>query len=228
MADKLGKGAGQGPQRLIALLAFCCFLAPTISSAQETGERRAPTVASYVVQRGDVLSVLIWGWPAPTEKLEGRFPIESDGRVYLPVIGAVEVAGQTTERVQAELRRRLAAEQREAVIVIEPLFSVAVNGEVRQPSVYDFRPGQTVFDAISRAGGFTQDADRKQVLLVREGATETLAGETAGELAGRLAQTPLQSGDRLQVSPRSRFPVMTLLGVLQTAIAAVTLYTVLK
>ena len=180
------------------------------------------------MQRGDVLSVLIWGWPAPTEKLEGRFPIESDGRVYLPVIGAVEVAGQTTERVQAELRRRLAAEQREAVIVIEPLFSVAVNGEVRQPSVYDFRPGQTVFDAISRAGGFTQDADRKQVLLVREGATETLAGETAGELAGRLAQTPVQSGDRLQVSPRSRFPVMTLLGVLQTAIAAVTLYTVLK
>jgi polysaccharide export outer membrane protein len=180
------------------------------------------------VQPGDVLSVLIWGWPAQTDKLERRFPIESDGRVYLPVIGAVEVAGKTTERVQADLRARLAAEQRQAVIVIEPLFAVAVNGEVRLPSVYDFRPGQTVFDAISRAGGFTQDADREQLLLVRNGAGQNMTAATAGELAALLAQTPLQSGDRLLVSPRKRVAVNTILSVLQTAIAAVTLYTVLK
>jgi protein involved in polysaccharide export with SLBB domain len=144
------------------------------------------------------------------------------------VIGAVEVAGKTTERVQSDLRARLAAEQRQAVIVIEPLFGVAVNGEVRLPSVYDFRPGQTVFDAISRAGGFTQEADREQVLLVREGGSQNLTAESAGQLAAILAQTPLKSGDRLLVSPRKRVAVMTILGVLQTAIAAVTLYTVLK
>jgi polysaccharide export outer membrane protein len=229
MTDKLGKAAGLGPRVLCAIVAFCCFHIPVTSTAQVTTDRGAASaVANYVVQPGDVLSVLIWGWPAQTDKLEGRFPIESDGRVYLPVIGAVEVAGKTTERVQADLRARLAAEQRQAVIVIEPLFAVAVNGEVRLPSVYDFRPGQTVFDAISRAGGFTQDADREQLLLVRNGAGQNMTAATAGELAALLAQTPLQSGDRLLVSPRKRVAVNTILSVLQTAIAAVTLYTVLK
>ena len=226
MTNQVGKGAARRPQGLFVLLAFCCFLMPASAAAQAAGG--ASAVANYVVQPGDVLSVLIWGWPSPNDKLEGRFPIESDGRVYLPVIGAVEVAGQRTEVVQAEMRRRLASEQRQAVIVIEPLFSVAVNGEVRQPSVYDFRPGQTVFDAISRAGGFTQDADLRQMLLVRAGASQTLAADDAGALASLLAQTPLQSGDRLLVSRRKRVSVMTILSVLQTAIAAVTLYTVLN
>jgi polysaccharide export outer membrane protein len=224
----LGKGAGQRPRGLLALLAFCCVFLPVAASAQVASGGAAAAVASHVVQPGDVLSVLIWGWPTPSDKLEGRFPIESDGKVYLPVIGAVDVAGKTTERVQADLRQRLAAEQRQAVIVIEPLFGVAVNGEVRLPSVYDFRPGQTVFDAISRAGGFTTEADREQVLLVRDRASQTLAAESAGELAALLAQTPLQSGDRILISPRKRVPVMTILYVLQTALAAVTLYSVLK
>jgi protein involved in polysaccharide export with SLBB domain len=105
---------------------------------------------------------------------------------------------------------------------------VAVNGEVRLPSVYDFRPGQTVFDAISRAGGYGQEADREQVLLVRNSAPQTLTAGNASELAALLAQMPLQSGDRLMVYPRKRVAIMTYLNVLQTAIAAVTLYTLLN
>lgn len=227
MTNRIGKDAGLRPGAWIALLACCLFLVPRSSAAQVATDP-ASAVANYVVQPGDALSVLIWGWPTQTDKLEGRFPVESDGRVYLPVLGAVTVAGKTTERVQAELRERLAAEQRQAVIVIEPLFAVAVNGEVRLPSVYDFHPGQTVFDAISRSGGFTQDADREQVLLVRAGVGQHLVAPTAGELAALLARTPLQSGDRLQVSPRKRVAVNTYLSILQTAIAAVTLYSVLK
>jgi polysaccharide export outer membrane protein len=229
MTDKPGKVAAIGPRVMTTLLAFVCFLAPRAAEAQSATDRsQATAVANYVVQPGDVLAVLIWGWPTQTDKLEGRFPVESSGRAYLPVVGAVEVAGKTTERVQTELRQRLASEQSQAVIVIEPLFAVAVNGEVRLPSVYDFRPGQTVFDAISRAGGYGQEADREQVLLVRNSAPQTLTAGNASELAALLAQMPLQSGDRLMVYPRKRVAIMTYLNVLQTAIAAVTLYTLLN
>ncbi len=55
-----------------------------------------------------------------------------------------------------------------------------------------------------------------------------LTGESAGQLAALLAQTPLKSGDRLLVYARKRVGVTTILNVLQTAIAAVTLYAVLK
>ncbi|HET9440830.1 MAG TPA: polysaccharide biosynthesis/export family protein [Longimicrobiales bacterium] len=229
MTELPGKVAYRWPQGLIALLAFICMQGPTVARAQTAVDQsQAAAVANYVVQAGDVLSVLIWGWPAATDKLEGRFPIESNGRVYLPVIGAVEVAGKTTERVQAELRQRLNAEQQQAVIVIEPLFAVAINGEVRVPNVYDFRPGQTAFDAITRAGGYTDQADRKKMLLVREGNAQQLEAGDASALAAQLAQLPLKSGDRIQVHRRGRISVQTWLNILQTAIAAVTLYTLLS
>ncbi|HEY0671940.1 MAG TPA: polysaccharide biosynthesis/export family protein [Longimicrobiales bacterium] len=229
MTDHPGKVAYRWPQGLVALLAFLCFQVPATARAQSAVDQsQAAAVANYVVQAGDVLSVLIWGWPAATDKLEGRFPIESNGRVYLPVIGAVEVAGKTTERVQAELRQRLNAEQQQAVIVIEPLFAVAINGEVRVPNVYDFRPGQTAFDAITRAGGYTDQADRKKMLLVREGNAQQLEAGDASALAAQLAQLPLKSGDRIQVHRRGRISVQTWLNILQTAIAAVTLYTLLS
>jgi polysaccharide export outer membrane protein len=229
MADKPGKDASVWPQRLFALLAFLSFFGAGALQGQNAVDRnQASAVANYVLQPGDVLSVLIWGWPTPADKLEGRFPIESNGRVYLPVVGEVDVAGKTVERVQADLRQRLAAEQRQAVIVIDPLFAIALNGEVREPNVYDLRPGQTAFDAISRAGGYTPDANRERVLLVREGASQTLSAEDAGALAALLAQTPMRSGDRLLIEARRRISIMTLLSVLQTAIAAVTLVTVLN
>ena len=229
MTDKPGNGAASRPGVVATFVAFVCILVPGTAAGQTATDRAAAqAVANYVVQPGDVLAVLIWGWPAQTDKLEGRFPVEANGRVHLPVVGAVDVAGKTTERVQTDLRQRLASEQSQAVIVIEPLFGVAVNGEVRLPSVYDFRPGQTVFDAVSRSGGYTQEADREKVLLVRDGNAQTLSASNASELAALLAQTPLKSGDRLMVHARRRNNVTTYLNILQTAIAAVTLYTILN
>lgn len=227
MTDKLGRVALNRPQVHLALLAILCCLLPAKAMAQTPGDQgQAAAVAEYVVQAGDVLSVVIWGWPTPTDRVEGKFPVESSGRVYLPVIGAVTVAGKATERVQAEVRERLTAEQRQAVILVEPLFAVGVNGAVTQPGVFEFRPGQTVFDALSRSG-YEDRADRTQVLLVRNGEAQTLSAGNASELAALLARTPLQSGDRLVVHPRKRLASSTLLTVLQSAVAAVTLYTLL-
>jgi polysaccharide export outer membrane protein len=229
MKTDSGNVAGRRLRGSIALAAlFCVLFVPALGAQNAVDQSQAAAVANYVVQPGDVLSVLIWGWPNATDQLEGRFPVESNGRVHLPVMGAVDVAGKRTEVVQAELRDRLRAEQQQAVIVIEPLFAVAINGEVRVPNVYDFRPGQSAFDAITRAGGYTENAERKQVLLVRNGAAQLLEAGSSNALAAVLAQTPLQSGDRIQVNRRGRISVQTWLSILQTAIAAITLYALLS
>jgi polysaccharide biosynthesis/export protein len=228
MTVNLGKDAFSRPGILSILVALLCFLQPQALAGQTAVDRnQAQAVASYVVQPGDVLSLTIWGYPSPADKLEGRFPVEANGRVYLPVVGQVDVAGKTTERVQAEVRQRIAAEQSQAVISIEPFFVVGVNGEVHLPNVYDFRPGQTVFDAVVRAGGYTLEADRKKLLLVRDGQPQTVEADDANELATQLAQMPLRSGDRLLIHPRKRLTAGTVLNVLQAAVAAATLYALL-
>ena len=228
MTVNSGSDAFRRPGILSILVALLCFLEPALLAGQTAIDRnQAQAVATYVVQPGDVLSLTIWGYPSPADKLEGRFPVEANGRVYLPVVGQVDVAGKTTERVQAEVRQKVAAEQSQAVITIEPFFVVGVNGEVNLPNVYDFRPGQTLFDAVTRAGGYTLEADRKKLLLVRDGQAQTLEADDANVLASQLAQTPLRSGDRVLVHPRRRITAGTVLNVLQAAVAAATLYALL-
>ena len=229
MADKLGREAHGGPRVKCILAAYAFLCLPGMLAAQTAADRaQAQAVASYVVQAGNVLNVMIYGWPTPADKLEGRFPVEANGKAHLPVVGTVDVAGKTTEQVQAELRQRLASEQNQAVLAIEPLFAVGVNGEVRQPGVFDFRPGQTVFDAISRASGYALDANRGKVWLVRDGQTRTLQAESQEALAALLATTPLQSGDRVMIGQRSRVSSRSIWEVFQALIAVATLYSLLS
>ena len=78
MTDKLGNGAGIRPKVALTFLAFVCFLIPGMAAAQSATDRSAAAaVASYVVQPGDVLSVLIWGWPTQTDKVEGEVVTEN-------------------------------------------------------------------------------------------------------------------------------------------------------
>src|SRR5688500_12779554 len=107
MTAKPGKAASLRPQVFTTLLAFLCLCGGSAGFGQSAVDRtQAGAVAYYVVQPGDILAVLIWGWPSASDKLEGRFPIVSNGRVYLPVIGSVAVAGKTVEQVQTDLRQR--------------------------------------------------------------------------------------------------------------------------
>ncbi|MGQ0562776.1 MAG: polysaccharide biosynthesis/export family protein [Gemmatimonadota bacterium] len=209
MADKLGR------QRLLAI-AFTLMWVGT-AGAQNRLDRATATFegAKHVVQQGDVLRVRIWGWPEPTSVIEGSFPVEADGVAHLPVIGRLEVVGQTAEQVQEEFRRRFAEEQRNPVVTVTPLFAVSVMGEVRNPGVVDVAPGYTVFDAVSLTGGFTDDANRRKVLLVRGGGTREIEGGSAGEAAALLAQTPLESSDRIVVLQSRASGINTLNLVLQ-------------
>ena len=206
----------------MALLLVC--LPGSLAAQAATDRTQAQAVASYVVQAGDVLNVLIYGWPTPVDKVEGKFPVEANGKAHLPVVGTVEVAGKTTERVQAELRQRLSNEQSQAVLSLEPLFVVGINGEVRMPGVYDFRPGQTVFDALSRASGYADGADRGKVYLVRNGTPRVLEASGTEQLAALLANTPLESGDRIMVGSRSRISSRSIVDVLQVLIGVASLY----
>ena len=52
-----------------------------------------------------------------------------------------------------------------SVVKYRPFF---VNGEVKRPGGVDFQPGLTLRKAISLAGGFTERANKKQVLVIAD------------------------------------------------------------
>jgi polysaccharide export outer membrane protein len=88
---------------------------------------------------------------------------------------------------------------------------VAVTGEVKRPSTYELKPGETLRDAIMMAGGFTATAGRRRVLVTRVvppgertagGRDRTVLDITSDELTSGLGPAvPLADGDSVQIFP---------------------------
>jgi protein involved in polysaccharide export with SLBB domain len=86
------------------------------------------------------------------------------------------------------------------VIFIPPVAStVAVDGEVKRPAIYEIRPDTDVAQIIDLAGGFTTEADSSQVALVRvnEQRARVVLNVPIDASAGR--GTMLRNGDSLRV-----------------------------
>jgi protein involved in polysaccharide export with SLBB domain len=143
--------------------------------------------------------------------------------VYLPRIGGIHVAGKTVEELRAKLRESYKSEFANPVITILPIFGVSVLGAVVQPGTVEVTPGMTVFDAISRASGFRENANIEQITLLRGQQLVRMSGKGA-DGGRRLSEIPLQSGDRIVVDARDRWNLQLLLGVLQAASFIATVY----
>jgi competence protein ComEA len=84
--------------------------------------------------------------------------------------------------------------------------SVTIAGEVARPGVYSLPAGSRVLDAISRAGGFTDDAYAQGVRVRRKGG-ETLLLDLRGAESGCKQDFVLEDGEVVAV-PRWMRPVI--------------------
>ena len=115
----------------------------------------AHAATEYRLGVGDQLRIKVYEWP----DLSGEFSVGSNGSVFLMLIGEVEARGLTVSELAADISQRLEEQARlieapsATVEVIEhrPFY---VLGDVQRPGSYPYRPGLTVLQAVSMAGGF--------------------------------------------------------------------------
>lgn len=166
----------------------------------------------YRIGQDDILQVSVWRSP----ELSVTVPVRPDGRISVPLVGDVVVAGRTPDQVAADIKVKLAAFVREPQVSIiltelrshEYLSRVRVTGAVRTPVSIPYRPGMTVLDAVLAAGGVTEFASADNTKLFRRNKSEVL--ETVpikldrlmkkGDLENNLA---LQAGDIVTVPERA-------------------------
>jgi len=146
---------------------------------------------------GDVLRISVW----PDAELSGEFPVEVDGNVYLPFLGAVRVIGVPGDELRRHIREGFQAAQRNAVVTVTPLYRIGVTGAVRRPSAYLVPPTDGFFDVIATAGGFDIRAKSNEVSVVREGQVIMLNAEDAIKRGNTLPldALSLRSGDQIIV-----------------------------
>lgn len=191
---------------IILLLVLGC----TAGSA--LAQPAAASAEVYRIGQDDILQVSVWRSP----ELSVTVPVRPDGRISVPLVGDVVVAGRTPDEVAADIKGKLATYVREPQVSIiltelrshEYLSRVRVTGAVRTPVSVPFRPGMTVLDAVLAAGGVTEFASADNTKLFRRGRGEAL--ETLpikldrlmkkGDIQNNLA---LQPGDIVTVPERA-------------------------
>ncbi len=97
--------------------------------------------------------------------------------------------------------------QDQDVINVQVVKSVYVNGEVRSPGPFPYNKEMTLLRAITRAGGFTQWANKGRVDILREETgTNRVIHVDAGDIErGKTPDIPLKPNDQVVVRERKFF-----------------------
>ncbi|CAI8692399.1 MULTISPECIES: polysaccharide biosynthesis/export family protein [Burkholderia] len=197
------------------------------ASAQEERTRAAlfAVPAPYAIDAGDVLQITVWDHPElaaaqgnpGTQQVRAADPpagfvVDQAGNLAFPYVGELHVAGMSTSEIQSALRARLSkwfvAPQLTVRVASYRANRVYIDGEVRAPGAHPLNDTpMTLLEAVTRAGGFTADADQSRMTLVRDGAAYPV--DLPGLIRERVdpSRIVLRNGDLLQVGARDQFGV---------------------
>ncbi|HKT26370.1 MAG TPA: SLBB domain-containing protein, partial [Terriglobales bacterium] len=161
-----------------------------------------PVGPDYVIGPGDGLNVDLWG--SVSQRLQRV--VDREGRLSLPEVGTVLVAGKTLGEVQQTVQRQLRDQFRDVQTDVSlarvRTVRVYVVGDVASPGAYDVSSLSTPLNALYAAGGPTA---RGSMRLVRHYRGKQLVEEL--DLYDLLLHgvnsdvKRLESGDTIQVPP---------------------------
>ncbi|MCX2980387.1 polysaccharide export protein [Halieaceae bacterium IMCC14734] len=135
---------------------LCCTCLPTLADS------------GYPLNAGDSIRIHVYG---EADLSFSEILIGQDGIIAYPFLGEINLVGTTVSALRDTLIAGLKPD-----FLIDPRISVSivkyrpffVNGQVNRPGGVDFQPGLTLRKAIALAGGFTERANKKQIMLIAD------------------------------------------------------------
>jgi polysaccharide export outer membrane protein len=200
------------------------------------------TPEPYTLGTGDVLMITVWDHPElaaatgantqtqvrPSDAPAG-FVVDQAGNISFPYAGTLNVTGLRTDQVQEQLLRRLSRVYREPQITVRVASfrakKVYIDGEVHAPGVQPINDvPMTLYEAISRAGGFTSAADQSRMMLLRDNVSYTVNLQQMIDSRSNPSKILLKDGDLLSVVSRDENGVFVM-GEINKPMTAVPLRT---
>lgn len=159
--------------------------------------------ASYILDRGDELTVQIVGGMQPSTT---RMRIRRDGAIHIDNVGKITVAGLSLEKASDLLKNRIeeASIGTEAFISLSAVreLSALIIGNVTNPGMYVLAGGSTPLSLIHVAGGINNLGSYRKISHKRENKLiQTIDLYDVLFLGDTQFKHPLRSGDVLIVHP---------------------------
>jgi polysaccharide export outer membrane protein len=143
---------------------------------------------SYTIDRGDILSIVVWDHPelggtvgtpatgasemAAREAQPPGFVVDHEGRVQFPFAGMLKLSGLTEDQARDLLASKLARyiANPNVTLRVQAYRSkrIYIDGEVRAPGLQAINDiPMTLMEALNRAGGLLPTADQSRLALER-------------------------------------------------------------
>lgn len=157
------------------------------------------TDASYQIGVGDMLAVQVYD----NDKMSTRGRVRGDGKLAIPLINDVVVAGKAPATVASDIQKAL----KDGNLVLNPHVNVIVEdvlpvritvlGAVKASGNYAVERGSGVAEALAGAGGLTDFAHKDRIFVIRKVPTPIRIRFTFSSLTdiGRAGAFRLQQGD---------------------------------
>jgi polysaccharide biosynthesis/export protein len=139
----------------------------SVSTSSQVEKRPLVSTEDYVIGVDDILAINVWKEP----DLSRTLPVRPDGKITLPLLGDVQAAGKTPNKLQHELHDSLAVfvAVPEVAVIVQEVKSLKFNivGQVARPGSYSLSESVTVLDAIAQAGGLGIYAKGNGIYVLR-------------------------------------------------------------
>ncbi len=163
----------------ISVILLCSFLVIPIEVVKAEEKKTADVksvnlINDYKIGVGDVLEIITWKEPdfSRTDVL-----VRLDGKITIPMLDDIIAAGKHTSQLKeniATLLKQYIESPTVTVIVRQPVSQkFYIIGEVQRVGEYPLSKKLTIVQAFAMAGGFTEWATKKEILLFRKEKTKT-------------------------------------------------------
>jgi protein involved in polysaccharide export with SLBB domain len=126
-----------------------------------------PVPADYAIGPGDELLIRVWG----KIDLDSRVTVDRNGQVFLPKVGAVNVAGLRYEQLESYIRSAIGNIFKgfELNVALGQLRSIQIYvlGSARQPGAYTVSSLSTLVNALFASGGPSATGSMRRIELRR-------------------------------------------------------------
>lgn len=195
----------------MTILIFLCITLPPAYSEQPGSVDPPKNMQSgiiadsdqYIIGPEDVLFIYVW----KEESLSKSVPVRMDGKISLPLVDDIQAAGLTPLQLKNILTGKLKDYVDNPTVTITVTeansFKVYVTGEVKQPGVQRLRSETTLVKLIIMAGGFTQWANQKKIIIItkdNKGAEKRITANYNKIIDGKDADVIIHRGDTVIVN----------------------------
>lgn len=157
----------------------------------------------YIIGPEDVLLIYVWH----EESLTKTVPVRMDGKISLPLVDDIQAAGQTPLQLKNVLTNKLTDFVDNPTVTITVMeansYKAYITGEVKQPGVLRLRSETTLVKLIIMAGGFTQWANQKKIIIItrdNKGAEKRIFANYNKIISGDNDDIVIRRGDTVVVN----------------------------